>query len=217
MKRLFPFILLFLGSLSIPLAAPCMDVPFSGGQTCMYFETYTPTLADTPTPTLTFTPTATQTATPSPTSTALACDETYIPIYNDAGDDFTGTISTNLTPSWSGVAATASTFTFHANLYNGRQLYLAKWMIAWTPNSATIPVRIKLVAQEPYNGYLETVLAEKIATGTTPIAQLHVFTSELQAFIDTGTQLLIGHKPVGNGSNGISVYLSALHLIWKCS
>jgi hypothetical protein len=186
-------------------------IEHAGDTICMAVTSQT-----TPTPTPTGVPTLTATPTPANTATAQSCNDSYYPIYNNAQTPFYGTISSNLTPSWSGVAATASTFTFYGDAFKGRKIHMAKWIVAWNPNNASNATRVKLVAQDLSNGYAETVLAELVSVGVTPIAQLVVVTLPLQAFVDNGTPVLIGHKPVGNGTAGALVYLSRVEILWEC-
>jgi hypothetical protein len=186
-------------------------IEHAGDTICMVVTSQT-----TPTLTPTGAPTSTPTPAPANTATAQSCGDSDSPIYNNAQTPFYGTISNSLTPSWSGVAATASTFTFYGDAFKGRQIHIAKWIVAWNPNNAANATRVKLVAQDLSNGYAETVLAELISVGVTPIAQLVVVTLPLQAFVDNGTPVLIGHKPVGNGTVGALVYLSRVEILWEC-
>ncbi len=173
--------------------------------------------AQTPIPIPTSTPTQTITPTVSFTPTAAACSETEYIIYKNSGAPFNGTISSNMTPVWSGAASSANLFWFHADLFKGRKIRWARWVILWNPNTGTIPTGVKLVSQQHNNGYLETVLAEVTTSNyTAPLAWARDITASLQGYVDSGTPVLVGHKPYGNGTNGVLIYGSWVEVLWAC-
>ena len=216
----------------------CMDV--ESGIVCMEYVTYTPTptaspietltptetasptLTGTPTSTPTFTPTIiTSTNTPSPTSTPRACGFDFMPIYKDAQTGLQGILSipteTTWNSGWSGTALTANTVNFYGDFFNKRKIASAVWVLAWNPNAPTdLATRVKLVGII-LPSYQEVLIMEASAVQiTSPVAWVQVITTALQGFVDAGQQVIIGHKPSGNGITAPLIYDSRLEILWKC-
>ncbi len=144
-----------------------------------------------------------------------------MPIYKNAQTGLQGIVSiptgTAWNDGWSGTAVTANTIYFYGDFFKGRKIAAAVWVIVWNPNTATTsPTRVRLVGVI-LPSYQEVLIAEaSVAQITTPVAWVITITSVLQGFVDAGQQVMIGHKPSGNGVTGPIVYDSRVEVLWKC-
>ncbi len=196
MKRttiLFISITLLLTSISTIRAQEPTPTP-----QCMT-STETPTLA----PTTTETPTAVPVVTTIPLQTTM--DFYRNPMYPGLS------CITSATWGFPGSALTASTRRFYGDKMHGRQVDMALWLVAWTPNTGG-GLRLVKFDNGPMN--IEEI-ARIEASGATPVTGGVDITAALQSILDAGQFKQLGQQTHGNGSSACTVYASWIEIIWK--
>ena len=202
-----------------PASTPvCIDIN-GMGQSCMYYETYTPqgVDTDTPFPTDTLTPpspTITETITMTPTGTPIPFLDFGGDLYRNPGDPLK--CSTSGAWAFPGRAVTASTKRIYSPQMKGRKLISAEWIITWDPNTGASPTGVGLFLMDDGPSNLQEIIRVQRTNYWSPFVDGGYVTQPFQNLLDTGTYKHLGQMTFGNGSEeSCLIYSSTLYVLWK--
>lgn len=185
----------------------CMDINGTG-QSCMYFETYTPR-AETSTPTVT--ETSTPTVTPAPSHyTELQ----WLDIKLDSSNPTTGPIS-GAEWRFPGSATTGSCKILHLNyLTVTPTIEFAMWRVVWNPNSSDdSPAGVRLISADPGPSNITEIAVITRNHTVTPVNTPMDVTAQIQALYQLRTEKILCIQAFGTGVRAPDIFMATVELV----
>ena len=179
-------------------AVPTTCITVSDGQVCME---YVQEATETQTPAATVTPAATTQA-----------DQIVFELYRNSALPLVGSVSGG---AWAfpGAALTANTDKLYASYLQGRTVLLAKWVIAWNPNTDTNPTGVRLVIFDDGPANIVEIARVERTNYHNPLSDGAYITAQIQAVLDAGIDKNLGMQTYGNGANGALVYSFVIDIV----